>query len=243
MPNSSLNSRASSPIVMPCRIGIGNWPTNDANAGRSDRPFDRDAADRVGPVADDDADAVPRGGAHAVGHRVDVGVDPRADVLQVDHQHVDVAQHLRRSARGSRCRASRSEPRAARPRRAAFRSCCPAGRIGTRAAGRRARQLDVRIVGQDLGGMAERAVDRRRIGDRGRRAGRRRATVVVEETLDADADRAGGGRRMTWRGLYAALRQMPGEERGAQRVREAVAANTVQVLADRRGRAGGRDSA
>jgi hypothetical protein len=26
----SLKNRASSPIVMPCRIGIGNWPTNDS---------------------------------------------------------------------------------------------------------------------------------------------------------------------------------------------------------------------
>jgi hypothetical protein len=34
----SLNSRASSPIVMPWRIGIGNWPTNDSNPGTSAAP-------------------------------------------------------------------------------------------------------------------------------------------------------------------------------------------------------------
>jgi hypothetical protein len=39
---------------------------------------------------------VARRGAHAVGHRVDVGVNPGADVLQVDDQRVDTAQHLPR---------------------------------------------------------------------------------------------------------------------------------------------------
>ena len=100
MPKCSLNSRASSPIVMPCRIGIGNCPTNDAYAGIEHRPFDVLAADRVRPIAHDDADAVPARGAQAVGHRVDVGVDARADVLQIDDQHVDVARASR--AVGSR---------------------------------------------------------------------------------------------------------------------------------------------
>jgi hypothetical protein len=31
--NSSLNNRASSPIVMPCRIGIGKSPTKDSKPG------------------------------------------------------------------------------------------------------------------------------------------------------------------------------------------------------------------
>jgi hypothetical protein len=35
-----------------------------------------------------------RAGAQAVGHRVDVGVDAGADVLQVDHQRIESAQHL-----------------------------------------------------------------------------------------------------------------------------------------------------
>ncbi len=38
MPNASLNSRASSPIVIPCRIGMGNIPTNDSNPGSSIGP-------------------------------------------------------------------------------------------------------------------------------------------------------------------------------------------------------------
>jgi len=60
------------------------------------RPLDVDAANRVGPVAHDDVNAVLRAGAHAVGHRVDVGVDARADVLQVDDQRVQAPQHLGR---------------------------------------------------------------------------------------------------------------------------------------------------
>src|SRR6185503_5610673 len=36
---------------------------------------------------------------------------------------------------------------------------------------------------------------------------------------------------MTWRGLYAALREMPGQDGRAHRVAEAVAAESVQVLA------------
>ena len=55
-----------------------------------------DAADRIGPVADDDRQPFARRGAQAIGHGVDEGVDARADVLNVDHQHVDQVEHLRR---------------------------------------------------------------------------------------------------------------------------------------------------
>ena len=55
-------------------------------------------------------------GAQAVRHRVDVGVDARADVLQIDDQHVEVRAASRRSARASRCRASRPARGAARRR-------------------------------------------------------------------------------------------------------------------------------
>ena len=53
MPKCSLKSRASSPIVMPWRIGIGNWPTNDSKPGIERRALDLDAADRVRAIADD----------------------------------------------------------------------------------------------------------------------------------------------------------------------------------------------
>ena len=112
MPKCSLNRRASSPIVMPWRIGIGYRPTNDSKPGDEHRPFDRDAADRIRPIADDHLDAVPARRAQAVRHRVDVGVDARADVLQIDDQHVEAAQHLRgRLARLAVERVDRHAPR------------------------------------------------------------------------------------------------------------------------------------
>ena len=60
MPKRSLNSVASSPIVIPCRIGIGNWPTNDSKPRCEHGALDVDAADRVRPVAHDHRHAVPR---------------------------------------------------------------------------------------------------------------------------------------------------------------------------------------
>ena len=93
-PKCSLKSRASSPMVRPWRIGIGNWPTNDSKPRTERRAFHRHAADRIGPIADDDRHAVAGAGPQAVGHRVDVGVDAGADVLQVDDQHVEPVEHL-----------------------------------------------------------------------------------------------------------------------------------------------------
>ena len=64
------------------------------------RPFDVVAADRVWPIAHDDRNAMPRAGAQAVGHRVDVGVDASADVLQIDDEHIEAGEHRgRRFAR------------------------------------------------------------------------------------------------------------------------------------------------
>ena len=63
-------------------------------AGLQGRAFDGDAADRIGPVADDDRDSGTRGGTQAIGNGVYEGVDARADVLDVDHQHVDQREHL-----------------------------------------------------------------------------------------------------------------------------------------------------
>ena len=74
--------------------GNGELPHEALVAGVEHRAFDRGAADGIGAVADDHLDAVTCAGAQAVGHRVDVGVDARADILQVDDKHIDVGQHL-----------------------------------------------------------------------------------------------------------------------------------------------------
>ena len=63
-------------------------------------PFHFDPANRIRPIADDDLDAMLARRAHAIGHRVHVGVDPSPDVLEVDHEHVDPVQHLRRRLSG-----------------------------------------------------------------------------------------------------------------------------------------------
>ena len=110
MPKCSLKSRASSPIVMPCRIGIGNWPTNDSLPGTEHRPFDVDAADRVRPVADDDR------GRRA--SRTRAGSWPSCRCRCRCARRCPAGrrparrrpQHLRRSARASRCRASTPAP-------------------------------------------------------------------------------------------------------------------------------------
>ena len=122
---------------MPWRIGMRKQADEGLVAGLQRRSFHRDAADRIRAVADDDGDAGPRRGAQAIGHGVDEGVDARADILDVDHQHVDQRQHL--GGRLARLAVER-EDRHVAPRIlacAASRSCCPGGPSGSRAAARR----------------------------------------------------------------------------------------------------------
>ena len=55
-------------------------------AGLQGWAFDGDAADRIGPIADDDRDSGTRRGTQAIGNGVDESVDARANILDVDHQ-------------------------------------------------------------------------------------------------------------------------------------------------------------
>ncbi len=49
-----------------------------------------------GPIQHDDRD-LPLGGLlHGIGHRRHVGVEPRTDVLEVDHECIDAVEHRRR---------------------------------------------------------------------------------------------------------------------------------------------------
>ncbi len=63
-------------------------------SGLERRSFDLAAADGVGAVAHDDGEPMTRRGAQAIRHGVDEGVDARANVLQIDDQNVDEAEHL-----------------------------------------------------------------------------------------------------------------------------------------------------
>ena len=159
MPKSSLKSRASSPIVMPWRIGIGYRPTKTRSPGQQHRPSDFDAADRVGPVADDDALAAVLRAARRqwpscrrtcrCGSRRPAG-PPRA------RRRPSASP---RSARASRCRANTRQRRTPSLAVRASRSCCPARRRGCRAAARRGwSSCDLGWRVNEVGGVAQRVV-------------------------------------------------------------------------------------
>ena len=100
MPKCVLKSTASSPMVIPWRMGMGKSPTNDSNPGSSIGPSTAAPPIGLGRSHTIDRERVPGRGAQAVGHRVDERVDARADILQIDDQDVEPAQHLgRRLAR------------------------------------------------------------------------------------------------------------------------------------------------
>ena len=165
MPNSSLNSRASSPMVMPCRIGIGNSPTNDSYPATSIGPSTAVPPMGFGRSHTIDREAVFLRGPEAVRHRVDVGVDPRADVLEIDDEDIDSREHRRWSAHAFRCTANRPAPGVPRPERDRSRSCFPARRSESRAAARRSPQACVPRRWQPVGDVPQVAVDRRGIAD------------------------------------------------------------------------------
>ena len=188
MPNPSLNSLASSPIVIPCRSGIGNCPTNDAYAGLEQVPLDFVAANRIRPVADNDVHAVTGGGAQAVGHRVDVGVDTRADVLQIHDEHVDVPKHL--GGRFARLAVERVH-RHGSPR------VPPVGRLDHVVLHVRSKAMlrteeggdgDVSVLDETIGRVPEGAVDRRRIADDADPAAGDEPAICLEQPIDPERD-------------------------------------------------------
>ena len=122
-------------------------------------------ADGIGPVGDDDRLAGPCHRPQAVGHRVDEGVDAGADVLQVDDQHVDEAQHL--GGRLARLTVER-EDRDVAPRVLVVRRLDHVVLQVRPIPVLRPEDGRERVVGRDaqpLGDMAEVVVDRGRIGD------------------------------------------------------------------------------
>ena len=158
--------------------------------------FDIVAADRIRPIAHDNAHAVACRGPHAVGHRVDVGVDPRADILQIDDEHIEIAQHVGAGlARFAVERIDRHPPPAvARMGRLDHVVLHVGAKPVLRAEERR--HGDVRIIGQPIGRMPEIAVDGRGVAhDPDAAPGNERA-VDVEESIDSEGEGGGylGGR-------------------------------------------------
>ena len=127
----------------------GKQPDERFVSRQEPRAFDVDPVDRVRPVADDHGNAVPAARAQAIRHRVDVGIDARADVLQVDHHGVDVAQHLGgRLARLAVERVDRDAPaRIARVRR--LDHVVLQVRAEAVLGAEQGREVDVRVVEQD----------------------------------------------------------------------------------------------
>src|SRR5215208_7208479 len=80
IPKCSLNSRAISPIVIPCHRDREH-PDEGFETRHERHAFDLRAADRIRAIADDDRQAVPTRGLEAIRERVDIGVDANADVL------------------------------------------------------------------------------------------------------------------------------------------------------------------
>ena len=186
MPKCSLNRRASSPIVMPWRIGIGYMPDERLEAGHEHRPFDLRAADRVRPVADDDLErracAPPSGSSPSCRCRCRCACRRPAGRSRARRGRAA----SRPSARASRCRASRPARGGPRRARAASRSCCPARRTGTRAAGPKiAVSRALGCASQPVGDVAQAGVDRRRVADDPDAAAveavRRQQTVASEQ--------------------------------------------------------------
>ena len=83
----------------------GGHPVSDGDRVIADERFgpliqhragDDRAGDRVRPIEDDERDVVLGSRLHRVAHRRDVRVEAGSDVLNVEHEHVQVLQRLGR---------------------------------------------------------------------------------------------------------------------------------------------------
>jgi hypothetical protein len=148
------------------------------------------AADRVRPIADHHADPVRVRRPQAVGERVDVGVDPRPDVLQIHDEHVDPREHLGgRLARFAVERVDGEPPlRIARVRR--LDHVLLQIRVEAVLRPEQRRQRPVARAEQPVGRVHEARVDRRGIADeRDPAAVDERAIGTIEQALETGADR------------------------------------------------------
>ncbi len=62
--------------------------------GVQQMPFDSDASNRIGAIQHDDANSPLAAFFEAIQQRPDKRVDSGADILQIHHKRVDVAEHL-----------------------------------------------------------------------------------------------------------------------------------------------------
>ena len=78
---------------MPCRVGIGNWPTNEAYSGSRIFPATLAPLIGLGLIANDDSLPEPLRRSHAVRERVNKGINPAADVLHVKNESIEAVEH------------------------------------------------------------------------------------------------------------------------------------------------------
>ncbi len=192
IPNSVLNSRASSPMVSPCRRAIGNCPTKEVKDSIEQVSLDVHAVHRVRPVADNDLQAVPCRGPHAVGHRVGVGIDARAHVLQIDHQRVEAKQHVLGGLADFAVQREHRHGAARVP--AVWRFDHVVLQVGAESVLRAEDrcQPDLRILEDRVGAMAETAAHRRRVADETNPLPGEKGTVRSEESIDPERHGCGG---------------------------------------------------
>ena len=86
---------ANSPRVNPWRTGMLKHPTKLDNA---DYGPSMDARDGVGPVEHIEGKACLGSRLQRVQQRTGIGVEARADILNIERQHIDIAQHFWRHA-------------------------------------------------------------------------------------------------------------------------------------------------
>jgi len=163
--------------------------------GQEERSLDVVATNRIRPVADDNADAVSRRGAHAVGHRVDERIDAGTDILQVHDQDVPLPQHLRgRLARLAVERVDRDPASAIVTVRRLDHVVLDVGSKPVLRAEQRHESYALDIP-QPIGGVLEARIYRGGIRDQPDPLAGDEPEVLLEESVDAEGDETAGATR------------------------------------------------
>ena len=84
----------------PVDVGYGNLTDKGFPFGIERRTGDPHAPERIGPVQHHEFLALLRTRFHGEGHGADVSIAAAADILKIEHHHVDVGQHRGRGLAG-----------------------------------------------------------------------------------------------------------------------------------------------
>ena len=166
----------------------GKLPDKRAPGLLQVRALDRISANRVRPIADDHRQPASRRRAHAVGHRVDVGVDPRSHVLEIDDEHVEAIQHVvGRLTSVAVERVHRHAPPAVPPVRRLDHVVLQIGAESMLGAEEGCKR-DFGIFEQPVGSMRQAGINRRRVAHEPDAAAGNQPAIDCEEPIDAGRD-------------------------------------------------------